>query len=417
MIRQVGSRGLSRRAFFRWAGGAAAAGMVSGLRRNSLLPIAAAQTGAPDLVLAATDGWISLPLPAAIPPFHPDSWAPEVGLTTYIFGFRDVTGLDSAQIANQKMKAQAAAPMFSVTQHTEFKLKVVNLGLQMRPDLIDATTVHWHGFRDAIPFFDGEPSSSVSVLIGREFTYVYRPHDPGTHIYYDRVEIAEHVHMGRAGLVSVRPAENPKWAYSDPTTAFDREFALLLTEVWTEAHWCAAHIQLPEWTDYRPDCGLLNGRIYPDTITPNTAFDPTNGDPIKFDANGNSIPNPDSRLRYQPLSSLVTCNAGERVLLRFANLGYSPAVMTLPGIKMRIAGEDAAPRRGRDGTDTGYMTNSVQLPPGATCDAIFTAPNYRGGPGYDTYVLYNAAGNGYDGQRTEVRVFDGSLGPQILPNT
>ena len=32
---------------------------------------------------------------------------------------------------------------------------------------------------------------------------------------------------------------------------YDREFSMLLTEVWSEAHWDDSHIQLPEWTDYR----------------------------------------------------------------------------------------------------------------------------------------------------------------------
>ena len=36
---------------------------------------------------------------------------------------------------------------------------------------------------------------------------------------------------------------------------------MMLTEVWAEAHWDDAHIQLPEWSDYRADFLLLNGRV------------------------------------------------------------------------------------------------------------------------------------------------------------
>ena len=65
------------------------------------------------------------------------------------------------------------------------------------------------------------------------------------------------------------------------------------------------------------------------------------------DANGDLIaPAGRPDLQYQPYSALVTCNAGERVLLRFANLGFREAAMTLAGIKMKVVGKDATPMRG-----------------------------------------------------------------------
>ena len=75
----------------------------------------------------------------------------------------------------------------------------------MRPDLFDAHTLHWHGFRNVIPFFDGEPTGSVSVPAGTVFRYVYRPRDPGTYMYHCHVEDVEHVQMGMTGIVFVRP--------------------------------------------------------------------------------------------------------------------------------------------------------------------------------------------------------------------
>ena len=56
---------------------------------------------------------------------------------------------------------------------------------------------------------------------------------------------------------------------------------MFLSEVWAESHWADAHIQLPEWSDYRADFALLNGRVYPDTLEPNGSIDPFN--PV-FDA-------------------------------------------------------------------------------------------------------------------------------------
>ena len=353
----------------------------------------------------------------------------------YVFGFREAPlGAPISELADLKGNVQAPAPIIWVDEDDELHLTVTNIGLVVRPDLDDAHTVHWHGFRDAIPYFDGEPHGSVAVPIGKDFTYVYRPHEPGTYMYHCHIEDVEHVQMGMTGMVFVRPAQDGntspypsgKYAYNDGdgSTGFDREFVMLLTEVWAEAHWDDAHIQLPEWSDYKADFSLLNGRVYPDTLAPSGSVDPFNP---ATDANGDLIPTPGyGRLQYQPNSSLVQCNEGERVLLRFANLGFLHATMSLAGIKMRVVGEDATPKRSRDGTDTSYMTNSISISAGASYDAIFTAPPYvPEAAGYNTYLLYNRnyrsannLGGGYGGQMTEVRVFQtGTLGPQALPNT
>ncbi|MBW7885533.1 MAG: multicopper oxidase domain-containing protein [Caldilineaceae bacterium] len=431
---------ITRRDFLRLAGGtlAAATGVsliprIAGknLLQPSWINSAGAQELPPDLVFAATDGWISVPTTPATP-FHPDNLAP-APFTTYVFGFRNVTGQTPVQIQAQKMKAQHSAPLFWADENQTLRLRLTNLGLAMRPDLVDAHTLHWHGFRHVIPFFDGEPMGSVSVPIDRDFTYIFKPHEPGTYMYHCHVEDIEHVHMGMTGLVYVRPAQNGntalypsgKYAYNDGdgTTGFDREFAMLLTEVWAEAHWDDSHIQLPEWTEYRVDFALLNGRTYPDTLAPSGSIDPYN--PV-YDANGDLIPTPGyEHLQYQPISSLVQCNAGERVLLRFANLGFTQATMTTMGIKMHVVGRDATLLRGRTGADTSYLTNTVSVAAGESADAIFTAPAYRGPGPYDTYLLYNRSHShvnnlsptGYGGQMTEIRVFPaGTVAPQTLPN-
>ena len=120
-----------------------------------------------------------------------------------------------------------------------------------------------------IPFFDGEPTGSVSIPQGQTFTYVYVSHDPGTYMFHCHVEDTEHVQMGMTGIVFVRPRMGDKFAYNDASTGFDREYVMFLSEVFGDSHWADAHIQLPEWSDYRADFSLLNGRIYPDTLLPN----------------------------------------------------------------------------------------------------------------------------------------------------
>lgn len=460
MTKRSPDQSLSRRRFVRMAGGAtvAAAGMgILPLPFKKLLgPVgmseAQAQTAypPPNLFYGGTDGWISLPkIPSITSPslglVHPDILAPDP-FSTYIFGFRNVTGLSDTQRAAQKNKAQHNAPMFWVDQFNgsnEFRMQLTNLGLALRPDLFDAHTIHWHGFRNVIPFFDGEPTGSIAVTTGRIFQYIYRPRDPGTYMFHCHVEDVEHVHMGMTGPVFVRPLQNgqtfggfTRFAYNDGngSTGYHREFAMFCSEVWADSHWADAHIQLPEWSDYRADFALLNGRVYPDTLAPNSPINvaaSTNTLTVQTDTNGDLVvpPAPYEHLQYQPLSALVRCNAGERVLLRFANLGFRESAMTLANIKMKVVGKDATPMKGRDGTDTSYEASTVSFGAGESIDAIFTAPAYVGPAAYDTYTLYDrayersnnlaAAGTAqYGGRRTEVRVYPvGTLLAQTLPNT
>jgi hypothetical protein len=98
--------------------------------------------------------------------------------------------------------------------------------------------------------------------------------------------------------------------------------------------------------------------------------------------------------------------------------------MTLAGIPLKVVGRDATPMKGRDGTDTSYVTDTLLMGAGESYDAIFTAPAHSGGSGPDVYVLYNRrytqdddTANGTQGQRTEVRVYPaGTLLPQAYFN-
>lgn len=418
------ARGFSRRSFLFGGTGVLVAGTIIGadlLVRGaaSASSLSAAAPAAPHPVktvhLVGTDGWVAMPPDApADPPFFPDPLAPN-SFNTYVFGFRDVTGLTAAQVAAQRGKAQISAPMLYFDEEDDVYLTLTNLGLAQRPDLFDGHTLHWHGFVNAIPLFDGVPELSLAVPVGRDLTYFYRPHDAGTYMYHCHFEDVEHVQMGMTGMVFVRPKQNKlavagnpvgtKYAYNDGdgSTRYDREFAFMVTELWSAAHYRDAHIQVNDWTDFDPSFWLLNGRAYPDTVAPN-------GDPMSTAA---------GRLQYQPISSVISCNTGERVLLRLSNLGYQNHAMSVDNIDLQIVAKDASLLKGRDNTANYITTNSVDIGPGESRDVIFTAP------AAGTYLLYdrkysyleNGGGKGYGGMMTEIRVSAGGLPPQVAPNS
>jgi FtsP/CotA-like multicopper oxidase with cupredoxin domain len=415
----TGPRFLSRRSFL--AGSAGAAGLLvagrAGLGSQTqfrVAPVASAST----LHLAATDGWASMAQDAPHSTFWPDPWAPSP-YDMYVFGFRDVTGLTDAEVTAQRGLAQISAPVlafdeYDVAANNDVRITLTNLGLSMRPDLTDGHTIHWHGFVNAIPLFDGVPELSISVPIGRNFTYYYRPHDPGTYMYHCHFEDVEHVQMGMTGIVYVRPKQNGtnvgsvpaghqlRYAYNDGdgTTQYDREFSFMINEIWAEAHFRDAHIQTTDWTDYAPSFWTLNGRSFPDTIE-------RNGDPMSDVAGG--WPGGQERLRYQPISSLVRCNSGERVLLRMSNLGYQNHTLTCDQIPLTVVAKDSVRLANADGV-THYLTgSSVEIGPGESRDVIFTAPTVSARTTFLFYdrnyaYLNNGGGSGLGGQMTHIEV-------------
>ena len=548
----------SRRAFLLGGAGAAtvvAAHATGGHRPPAAAPVTAlddaqlAAAGVPDVHLAATDGWVSMPHRASQPtlaPFWPDPMAPgydtATGQNLYVFGFRNVTNLTDAQVTAQRGAAQISAPQLSFEEGKDYRVKLTNLGLKVRPDLVDGHTIHWHGFVNAIPLFDGVPELSISVPIGRSFTYFYRPHDAGTYMYHCHFEDVEHVQMGMTGLLFVTPKQNgtaktitlpgettprtfTRFAYNDGdgSTGYDREFGLFQTEIFAEGHYRDAHIQTTDWTDFKASFWCLNGRSYPDTVAPAAPLDPgsatavslqvsaasastttrvvtltpvggtagivagttkvtvtgfatTGGQAapaynvtnatvtavtattisypagtgtIRASVTGTGLTNariaftlpadpartrgfdpllaPDDALKWQPLSALVTCNAGERVLLRMANLGYQNHALTVDNIPLTVVAKDALLLRNAAG-DTHYVTtSSVEVGPGESRDVLFTAPEHVGPGAYDTYLLYDRnfayADNAGDpgspgGMTTQIRVYPAATLPQqTVPNT
>jgi FtsP/CotA-like multicopper oxidase with cupredoxin domain len=369
--------------------------------QNAVLPAAARF----DMRLAATDGYIKLP-----------GRGIGGGNEVYNFGFvRVPVGVTPDELDVYKGVVQFTAPIIGVDEESDVYLTLTNIGFVVRPDLDDSHTIHWHGFPNASAIFDGVPEVSIAVPVGADFPYYYNPHRVGTFMYHCHFEDVEHVQMGMQGIVYVRPSQNGnmslypsgKYAYNDGngSTGYDREFALLLDEIWTTPHDNGESIQETVWPNYHPNYWVINGRTYPQTL----------------------LQNNDPSLLAQPLSSLIQVNEGDQVLLRFANLGYEQQSMQLPGIPMTVVGEDAT------FLGTSYPTNTIYIGPGEARDVIFSAPTFdplsaviddqlRPYNAYslrnrDIHRLTNKGVPGLGGQATEVRVYGPvTLADQTHPN-
>jgi FtsP/CotA-like multicopper oxidase with cupredoxin domain len=440
-------QGITRREFIKAAGlgaiGTIAAGGLGVSLGGGLFVPAARAANTVKLALAATDGYITLPGREDNP--------------IYIFGFIpvDPNASISSLISTYKGHTQHTAPIIGVNQEDDVWITLTNLGLVQRPDLVDSHTIHWHGFDVPSPLNDGVPEVSVAVPIGKQVTYFYRPHRAGTYMYHCHFEDVEHVQMGMTSIVFVRPTQDgtPKtvstpagtktftrFAYNDGdgSTGYDRHFAILMNEIWSDVHDGDRDIQEVIETDYNPQWFTLNGRCYPQTVLPNddpaipVAWLPTSGTTSGLTTLN---PNYNTNDKSQPNSSLIQVNPGDRVLLRLANLGYTQDAMEIPGIPLHVVGQDASLLRngtGASAVDTSYMTNTLYLGPGEARDVLFDAPAYDPGrlSGSDTKGSYNvyyfknrdwrklsnlgAPGSG--GMMTEVRVYQTALPAQTVVN-
>ncbi len=390
--------------------------------------------------LVTTDGFMSLPGRRIAVASEPK----DNGI--YVFGYSDAVVTDSiGQVTkDHKGKVTTPSPILHVNENVDFYWTITNVGFEMRPDLDDAHTVHWHGFRNPTAIFDGVPELSISVPPARDFTYFFKPQDAGTYLYHCHFEDVEHVQMGMDGVIFIRPSAtspvNPRWnaydtGFGPATTFFDREYTLLFNEVDTRPHDNLLAVQEFVWSDFKPNYWNINGRAYPDTLrTDQELFDAfaVDDDPLKV---GDGSEAADLKYR-QPISSLIQALPNERILLRMGHLGYQQQSIQLLGIPMEVVGHDATWLE-----DQTYTTNTIYIGPGENRDVIFTAPNYEASlPGgsdaagdYNVYWLrnrnYQHLVNGDDtsgpgGMMTQVRVYKLNVGdhhadfddPQDHPN-
>lgn len=333
------------------------------------------------------------------------------GRVMYTFGFDDVSGTLPGDVVLNLARANFVAPTLALTEGDKFYLTLSNVGMVARPDLFDAHSVHFHGFANQAPVFDGVPEPSFTPNMGSSFTYFYNLNEPGTYMYHCHFEATEHIEMGMQGQLFVKPKQDgtskvyngktyTKFVYNDGdgSTGYDKAVALQLTAFDTVTHEADFNIQPIPFNEIKTVYPMINGRGYPDTVNPGVLDAPVDpGNPYLTD------------FQSQKTTALVTLNRsteGTRLLLRLSNLGVADYyTLTALGLPMKVVGGGARQLRGATGKDLYYDTSSVTLGGGEAVEVMIDTAGVPAG----TYFLYTTNLNflsnnqqDYGGMMTEI---------------
>jgi len=358
------------------------------------------------------------------------------------------------------MNGNIPAPLFAIDEDDEFFLTLTNVGMIMRPDLFEQHTVHFHGYPNASTFYDGVPDASVAINIGGSFTYYYLAPDAGTYFWHCHITPPEHLQMGMVGQLYVRPRQNrvpsgsslytalqnqqldnrtkcdstqdilcsnplpasntvaraatgalcsgapaaasaqvSNYAYNDGdgSTCYDVEYPLQIHGFDPNFHFVGMTFNPEEFNDMKDKYFLLNGRSYPDTVTPGPLATQVIDGKMHFS---------------QPLPSIINIPAGGKALLRISDLDVTEyQTLASLGIPMTVIGFNAKLLRDQAGTNLYYTTNSITLGGGEALDVILDASDTAKYPSGSVFYLYtpnldhlsNDAEN-FGGLMTEVRI-------------
>ncbi len=347
------------------------------------------------------------------------------------------------------MNGNIPAPLMAIDEDDEFFLTLTNVGMIMRPDLFEQHTVHFHGYPNASAFYDGVPDASVAINIGASFTYYYLAPDAGTYFWHCHITPPEHLQMGMVGQLYVRPRQNrvpagaslygaltaqqqdPRtacnsvvdilcsnplpaggaavntaarattgnYAYNDGdgSTYYDVEYPLQIHGFDPNFHFVGMTFNPEGFADMKDKYFLLNGRSYPDTVTPGPLATQSVDGAVHFS---------------QPLPAVINIPAGKKALLRISDLDVSEyQTLASLGIPMTVIGHNAKLLRDQAGNNLYYQTNSITLGGGESLDVILDASDTTKFPSGSVFYLYtpnldhlsNDAEN-FGGLMTEVRI-------------
>jgi FtsP/CotA-like multicopper oxidase with cupredoxin domain len=151
------------------------------------------------------------------------------------------------------------------------------------------------------------------------------------------------------------------------------------------------------FSDMKDKYFLLNGRSYPDTVTPGPMQTQTTDGAMHFS---------------QPLPAIINIPVGKKALLRISDLDVSEyQTLASLGIPMHVIAINAKLLRDQAGNNLAYDTNSITLGGGESLDVILDASDTTKYPANSVFYLYtpnldhlsNDAEN-FGGLMTEVHI-------------
>ena len=189
------------------------------------------------------------------------------------------------------------------------------------------------------------------------------------------------------------------YAYNDGdgSTYYNVEYPIQIHGFDPNFHFVGMTFNPEEFADMKDKYFLLNGRSYPDTVTPG---------PLATQAS-------DGKMHFsQPLPSIINIPAGGKALLRISDLDVTEyQTLASLGIPMTVIGYNAKLLRDQAGNNLYYTTNSITLAGGESLDVILDATDTGKYPSGSVFYLYtpnldhlsNDAEN-FGGLMTEVRI-------------
>jgi FtsP/CotA-like multicopper oxidase with cupredoxin domain len=199
--------------------------------------------------------------------------------------------------------------------------------------------------------------------------------------------------------VAIAEGTGQKYAYNDGdgTTAYDVEYPLQIHGFSPDFHFVGMTFNPEDFAGMKDKYFLLNGRSYPDTVTPGPLATQTSDGKQHFS---------------QPLPSIINIPAGGKALLRISDLDVTEfQTLASLGIPMKVVALNAKLLRDQAGNNMYYNTNSITLGGGESLDVILDASNKTLYPSGSVYYLYtpqldhlaNDAEN-FGGMMTEVHI-------------
>jgi len=155
------------------------------------------------------------------------------------------------------------------------------------------------------------------------------------------------------------------FAYNDGdgTTQYDVEYPIQIHGFDPNFHFVGMTFNPEGFADMKDKYFLLNGRSYPDTVTPGP-LQTQSADGVEHFS--------------QPLPAIINIPSGGKALLRISDLDVSEyQTLASLGIPMTVIGYNAKLLRDQAGNNMYYATNSITLGGGESLDAILDACQVR----------------------------------------